>query len=237
MHDINDPQPQPTLVDLETQAVAVRSEMAAIKIEDQPSYDLAVEKRTSAVKWLKDADAFFDPSIADAHALHKKLIGQKKTVCGPVQTTIEVINKELIRYDREQEQKRLARQRELDEQARKEAEEQKLADAIHMEDQGADAETVEAVLSEPVHAMAPVVAAPTYQKSAAVVYRDNWNGECFDLSAVVKAAAKGNKTAMGLLMINQSALTQMARAMKETLADAVPGCRAVNNKVIATGRG
>lgn len=232
------PQTQiPSLIDLETQAVAVRSEMAAIRIENQPTYDLACEKRTAAVQWLKGADAFFDKPIADAHSLHKSLIAQKKTVCGPVQTTIESINRELLRYDREQEQIRLAKQRELDEQARKEAEAQIIEDAIHMESQGADAETVDAVLSEPVQAVtAPVMAAPTYQKSNQVTYRDNWGGECFDLPAVVKAAAKGNKTAMGLLQINQAALTQMARAMKETLLDAVPGCRAVNNKVVATGR-
>ncbi len=181
-------------------------------------------------------NTIFDPIIAKAHAAHSEAIKQKRLVCGPVEMTIQNINRELLRFDQEQERIRRDEQRKLEEQARKEAEEQRLADAIHMEDQGANEETVEAVLQAPVAPVVAPVAPPTYEKSKAVTYRDNWSGECFDLHALVKAAAK-DKSKLALLQINQPALTQMARAMKETLADAYPGCRAVNNPVIATGRG
>lgn len=224
------------LVELEQEAVSVRSSMTAITITNQDTYNLAVEKRTEAANWLKNAKAFFKGMKDPAYAAWKKICSNENEVCDPVEKTISMINGELVRYDREQERLRQEHQRKLDEQARKEAEEQKLADAIHLENQGVSPETVNAILSEPTPMQAPVMAAPTYQKSNQVIYRDNWQGQCDDLSAVVKAAAKGNKTAMGLLQINQPALNQMARAMKETLADAVPGCRAVNNRTIATGR-
>lgn len=227
----------PDLITLEQQAVTVRSDMTSIQIVDQPSYNKAVEARVAAVAWLKKAEEFFDPSIADAHALHKKLIGQKKAVCGPVDDTIKAINSELVRYDNEQERLRREEQRRLDEEAARLAREQILEDAVHAETMGADEETIAAVLEQPVAVTAPVVAAPTYQKSAAVTYRETWSGECTNLLETVKAAAKGNKTALGLLQINQPALNAMARAMKQTLADAVPGCRAVSQKQVATGRG
>lgn len=227
-------QTTPTLVDIEQQAITIRQEMSTLVITDQPSYDLAVDKRTAATNWLKNAEEFFDPAISDAHRLHAKLLAQKKSVVEPTQTAIRRINSALIDWDREQERLRLQRQREIEEQARKEAEEQRLADAIQMEEQGAPAEVVEAMIEAPIVSHTPVVAAPTYEKSKSVVYRDNWGGTCDDLFALVKAVAK-DKSKLGLLQVNQPALNQMARALKDNFA--IPGCRAVNNKIAATGRG
>lgn len=227
---------QPSLIDMEQAALSVRNEMQAIRITDQTSYNLAVDARTRAAHWLKDAKAWFKGMKDPAYAAWKKICDNEKSVCDLVESTVKQINAELIRYDNEQERIRREEQRRIDEEARKEAEAQRLADAVHLESQGATPEVVEAMLDTPIVAPAAIVAAPTYEKSSAVTYRDNWQGECFDLHALVKAAAK-DKSKLALLQINQPALTQMARAMKETLAEAYPGCRAVNNRTIATGRG
>lgn len=159
----------PSLVELEQQAISVRSEMSAIAITDQPSYDVAVEKRTAAVAWLKKAEAFFDPSIADAHALHKKLLGQKKSVCEPVEGTIKSINRELIRFDEEQARKRREEQRRLEEEARRKAEEERIAQAEQMQAAGAEEEVIDAVLEAPVVVTEISVAEPTYEKSKEVI--------------------------------------------------------------------
>lgn len=226
---------QPTLVDLEQQAVSVRSEMAAVVISDQPSYDIAVEKRTAAVTWLKGAEAFFDPSIADAHALHKKLLLQKKTVCEPVEMTIRTINRELIRFDEEQARIRREEQRRLEEEARRKAEEERLAQAEQLQAAGADEDVVDAFIDAPVQVTEIAVAQPTYEKSGAVVLRDNWGAEVFDLHKLVQAIAK-DKSKLNLIQANMPALNSMAKALKETMADAVPGCRAINSRVAASGR-
>jgi hypothetical protein len=225
---------EPTLIDLEQQAISVRSAMAEIAIADQSTYNLAVEKRTAAVTWLKGAETFFDPSIADAHALHKKLLAQKKTVCEPVEMTIRTINRELLRFDEEQARIRREEQRRLEDESRRKAEEERLAQAEQMQAEGADEEVIDAVLEAPVQVTEMVIARPTYEKSKEVIYRDNYSGECFDLLALVKAIAK-DKSLIGLVQVNQTALNQMAKALKETMS--IPGCRPVNNKVVATGRG
>ena len=52
--------PQPSLVDIESEAITIRQEMAALQILDQPSYDYAVLKRTEAVQWLNTEDSYVE---------------------------------------------------------------------------------------------------------------------------------------------------------------------------------
>lgn len=222
-----------SLVNFEQEGLMIRSELA-IEIVDQESYNLAVEKRTLASNWLKNARTWFKGMKDPAHAAWKKICTNENTVCDPVEAQVKAINTALVRFDAEQEQKRRAEQLRLQEEARKQAEEERIAQAAEMESQGVDKETIDAVLDAPIQHIAPVVAAPTYEKSKQVVYRDNWSGECVDLFELVKAVAK-DKTKIGLLQVNQQALNKMAQALKETMV--IPGCRAVNNKVVATGRG
>lgn len=221
------------LIEIEQEAISIREEIQDLVITDQPSYDLAVERRTAAVKWLKNAEAFFKPPIEDAHRLHKKLIAQMNAVINPTQSAITKINSALIAWDREQEKLRLQKQREAEEAARKEAEERRLAEALAMEAAGMEAESVQQMLDTPIKDIAPVVAEATYEKSSAVIYRDNWDGVCDDLWKLVKAAAK-DKSKLALLQINQQALRQMAKSLKELMD--IPGCRAVNKSAIASGR-
>lgn len=223
-----------TLVDLEQEAITVRTEIAALIITDQTSYDLAVEKRTAAKGWLKTAEEWFDGIQKPAYDAYKNILNQRKLVCEPTEAAIKKINSALLVFDQEQDRLRREEQRRLDEQARQKAEDERIQQAAQMESQGVDVETLNAVLDAPLEVVSRPVAAPTYEKSGAVVYRDNWSGECFDLLALVKAVAK-DKSKIGLLQINQSALNQMAKALKDSMA--VPGCRAVNNKVVASGRG
>lgn len=61
-----------------------------------------------------------------------------------------------------------------------------------------------------------------------VSYRDNWRAEVTDLLALVKAVAAG-KITLDALMPNEVWLNVQARALKNSLA--VPGVRAVNNRV------
>ncbi len=214
--------------------LTVRSEMAAITITDQDSYNIAVEKRTAAASWLKNAKTWFEGMKKPAHEAWKRICDNEKTVCDPVEQQVRSINAALLGWDQEQERLRRVEQQRLEAEARAKAEEERLAQVAEMESQGVDAETVNAVLDAPVQVTEIAVAAPTYEKSSAVVYRDNWSGECFDLFKLVQAVAK-DKSKIGLLQVNGTALNQMAKALKESMS--IPGCRPVNNKVVATGRG
>lgn len=223
-----------TLVGLEQEAVSVRSEISALTITDQASYDHAVEKRTAASGWLKNAREFFKGMKDPAYAAWKKICSNENLVCDPVESTIKHINGELIRFDNEQARLRREEQTRLDREARERAEAERIAQAEEMKANGADEETVDAILEAPLQITEMVAAEPTYEKSKAVVYRDNWGGECFDLFKLVQAVAK-DRSKIGLLQVNQPALNQMAKALKESMA--IPGCRPINNKVVATGRG
>lgn len=223
-----------SIIDAESQAIELNQQLTAIVITGQLSYDVAVEARTKSKNWLKSANDWFDSIQKPAYETYKGILDKRKQVCDPVDRQVAAINRALINFDAEQERIRRREQWELEERARKEAEAQKLADAVHLEETGADEETVEAVLSAPVQVTAPMVAAPTYERSSAVVYKDNWGGEVTDLWALIKAVAK-DKSKINLLQVNQPALNQLAKALKETMS--IPGVRPVNNKVVATGRG
>lgn len=223
-----------SLVSLEQEAITVRNEMAAITVTDQLTYDEAVEKRTAAASWLKNAREFFKGMKDPAYAAWKKICSNENLVCDPVDSTVKQINRALLQFDQEQERLRREAQRRLEDEARQRAEEERLVQAAQMEAEGVDEETLNAVLDAPMQITEIAVAAPTYERSNHVQYRDNWGGECFDLLKLVQFVAK-NKQHINLVQINQSALTQLARALKESMD--IPGIRSVNNKVVATGRG
>lgn len=219
-----------TMVELETEAIAVRGQMEAVKITDQQTYDTAVEMLTTASNWLKNAREFFKGMKDPAYAAWKKICSNENLVCDPTETGIKQIKSEIVRWDAEQERERLAEQRRLEEVARKQAEDERLAEAIQMEAQGASQEVIAEVMEAPVVVREIVVAERTYEKSAAVIYRDNWGGSCDDLFKLVQFVAK-NKQHLNLLSANGPALNQLAKALKENMQ--IPGCRAVNSRVIA----
>ncbi len=224
----------PSLVELEQEALTVKNEMAAISIVDQESYNDAVLKRTQADKWLRNARDFFKGMKDPAYAAWKKICANENLVCDPVEAVKKQLNRALLDWDYEQQQKQRQAQLELEAEARRKAENERIAQAEQMKAEGATEETIDAVLDTPVQVTEIAVAAPTYEASKAVIYKDNWGGVCDDLFKLVQAVAK-DKSKIGLLMVNQPALNQMAKALKESMS--IPGCRPVNNRIAATGRG
>ena len=98
--------------------------------------------------------------------------------------------------------------------------------------------------SETLAAEAPVIAAqivdnapliyipPT--KVAGVAMRENWKAECYDLKALVKAAAADERL-LPYLMANDKVIGQTARALKGSMQ--VPGVRVWNDPTVSgTGR-
>lgn len=108
----------------------------------------------------------------------------------------------------------------------KQAAESRLAEATALVD------TVQSQQSAISVAPTPVVSVSS-PKVSGIARKSTWRGECFDLQALVKAVAEG-KAPITLLELNTTALNQMAKAMKETLS--IPGCRAVEEKGIASSR-
>lgn len=222
------------LVGVETEAIELRNSLSAIAITDQLSYTRAVAARVEAKAWLKNAGEYFDGLVKPAYAAYKNLLDAKKKVIEPVENTVNTINRELLSWDQTQERLRRDAQVRLEQEARAKAEAARIQEAELLQAAGAGEEAIEELLEEPVIVTEMVAAPKTYEASKSVVYRDNYSGEVTDLKVLVKYIAK-NPSFINLIQVNQTAVNQLAKSMKETLA--IPGIKVVNNKVVASGRG
>ena len=199
----------------------------AMVITDQASYNAVVEMRTQ-LKALRDA-------IEQAHAEPKKLkhaawkaeVALESAELAPVQEVEGVLKAKTFAWDAAQEAARRAEQARLEAEARHRAEEEALAAAIEAEKAGAPAAEVEAVLAQPIIA-APVVAPKTYTPAPRMAGRESWSGRVTDLQALVRFVA-ANPAFGNLLMVNQTALNQLARSQKSMMK--IPGVEAIAQRV------
>ena len=219
-------------------ALAFPDQARAIRIMDAASYQQACEF-LKGVKALRDEIAdTFDPHIKRAFESHRALVKDKRDAEAPLAEAELIAKRALVTFDTEQERIRQEEQRRLQEQARRDAEERQLVEAIALEEEaqasGDASLAMEAAakLEEPVHVPA-VAVAPMTPKVSGIAYRETWGGRLTDIAAVIKYAA-ANPQFMGLLMINQPALNQLARSMKHQMR--IPGVEAVCTKDVAAGR-
>lgn len=223
-----------SIIQIESEGLELKKQLEVVKIDSQETYDAAVEARVAAKDWTKKATEFFDGLIKPAYVAYKNLLDNKKKVIEPVDQHIATINKALVDWDDEQEKLRRQEQERLAAEARKKEEEERLLQAIALEESGADKATIASLIEAPATFVPAPVAAPTYTASKAVIMRDHWTAEVTDLHALVKAVAK-DKSKLNLLSPNMPALNSLAKALKDTMV--VPGVRAVNNRIAASGRG
>lgn len=183
----------------------------------------------------KKIAAFFRPNIDSAHALHKSLLAQMKTVDDkPAQ--IEAKCKTLLNaWSQEQERLRRAEQERLDREAREKAmaEARKAEEAAREAAAKAKAEGDKAAAAEAARQAAaaakeakaiesgkiPVVSTMTAvaPKVDGVTPVDVWHAECADMKALMKAVISGVAPA-SMVSFNQSEADKMARATKGTMA-------------------
>jgi len=210
----------------EAESLQLHSQALGIRIVDQDSYNAAVEAGKSAAGFIKRWKEWIQHPYDIVYGTYQRILQTKKAIEGPAEEAKRHCGNEILRWDREQEQARLAEQRRREEQQRQQEEERKLVAAAEAEQAGASEETVQQIVKQQSTAPKPTVA-PTYQKAAGTSVRANWSGEVTDFKLLVKAAAKDAKL-LSLLEINQPALNAMARIHEATLCDVVPGTRGVN---------
>jgi len=216
--------------DLEISALAVRDEVTVLKIVDQATYDLAADKFRAAANIEKQIKDHHAPLKKKAHEAHKAICDAETKLLKPVIEAKTFLSRIIGEWDTEQERIRQAEQRRLEEEARRLADEEALESAIDAEQNGADAEEIEAVLSSSAPVQ-KVTAAPTYNKSVST--RENWSAQVISLRELVKAAA-ANPAYLCYLQPNESVLNAAARSQKNVFA--VPGCKAVFQRNAIRGR-
>lgn len=144
---------------------------------------LAKDRENAGEKLYRD-------SIDDAHKTHKGLVSKLKSFVGPSQEVRRIAKGKMYEWDQAQEKERARKERELQDQAKKLAEERVLADAELAERAGDHAEA-EAILTAPIDAVA--VCLPKSTPKAATIIR-----KIPDLEKIRRAVDQGVREITGV---------------------------------------
>lgn len=238
----------PVIQEVEQQASALVTQARALAVVDTESYQRAGLLRHAIKLYLKKVAEVCDPVIEATRKARDAALKQKKDLEGPAVEVDRVLMSRMVDHD--QAQKARAREAELAVQRERErleaearakasvertrleaaAEERMVADALEAEARG-DTEAAATIMAtppapvlvvpEPIFVPLPQIEVP---KAEGISTREVWKAEVVDLSSLVAAVASGRQPAI-LLLPNQVALNQMARAQKHMLA--IPGVKAV----------
>jgi hypothetical protein len=219
-------------VDLETRALTLADEAREWRITDQQTYKTAAERLLAVAALRREIIAHHEPVMRATHQAWQRAIEAERKMLDPV-TEAEGIYKDKI-TDYTAEQRRL----EAEAQAAAEAEARRLAEQIRekeleqAEAEGATGEEIASMIAEPLPVTIPKPQR-AFQPARGITTATSWYGEVTSLEALIKAVAE-NKASTNLLMPNQVAIGELARATRGTLE--VPGIRFFKQSVVRAGR-
>ena len=208
-------------IDLESQALAIVAQGKALTITSPESYQGAwdfLKQLKSMQKAWEDHNA---PVVAAAHAAWKAAVAARDKLLTPFGEAERFVKGLIYEYDKAQEAKRQADEKRLQDDATLAAAEQ----AQH----AGDHQQAEALLNGQ-EAVPPVILRSTTPKVAGGSVRETWKARVVSFDQLIRAVSDG-KAPTTLLMVNQSALDQYAKAVKQSFH--VPGCQAYTEGVVS----
>ena len=223
---------EPAVMRLKEQTSTVADQAKALEVTDQRSYDLAADRLLGIADLRREIVAHHEPIKRSAHAAWLQVIAAEKKLLEPVAEAERLYKVKIAAYDAEQ--RRLAEEARAraEAEARRLAEEQRERDLEQAEAQGADAEEIQAMCDAPlVVEHAPVET--TFQPARGVSVASTWKGDVTSLETLVRAIVAG-KANISLVMANETAINQLARATRGTLQ--VPGIRFYSQPMVRAGR-
>ncbi len=158
---------------IEERAGALAEAGHALEVTDALSYEAAAELLLEVQAYRKRVADTFDPIISKAHGAHKEALAQKKKHEGPAITAATTIKGRMLTWQRAEQKRADEEARAAEAEAQRQAEEEQLAAAAAAEEAG-DAETAEAIISEPP-VVAPVMARSAAPKVAGITVRKQWD--------------------------------------------------------------
>lgn len=224
-----------------SKALTITDKAKALTITTDADQQMAGEMLKAINGLQGEIDATFDPIIKAAHEGHKVAISQKKKAEGPLVEAKAIINPKYAAYQRLQEVKRQEEvnrlRRVAEQQAREKAEEERLALAQRLAEQGKMDEAAE-VIDGPVY-VEPVKASQTYvapvAKVEGVSVRKTYYAEVYNFPELIRAVVAGKVPVMAI-QADQQFLDKQARAFKDTDMMGYPGVRVVDKDSVASGR-
>jgi hypothetical protein len=218
--------------DLETRAMTLAEQAKALKVIDQLSYDLAAERVLAVADLRREIAAHHEPIKRAAHAAWQGIIAAERKLLDPVVEAERIYKAAIATYEEEQRRLEAEARRLAEAEVRRQAEEQLEFVLEQAERDGADVEEIAAMINAPL-VVAPPRVEPTFQQAKGVSIAANWKGEVVSLEQLVKAIAAGQAN-IGLVTANETAINQLAKATRGTLA--VPGIRFFSAPVVRAGR-
>lgn len=144
------------LAKIETKGTTLEQQALALQIDSVEEYEDAAEFLMRIKTYEKEVHERCDPVCEDTHKAHKTATKQRADFLAPAKRAETAVKKKIVVWSTEQERIRQKEQDRLDAEAKKRAEDEKLAEAQEAEDMG-DTDLANEILDEPVTAMAPVV--------------------------------------------------------------------------------
>ena len=204
--------------------------VAAVRVTDQPSYDLATDMLLAIKTRQKKVTEFFAEMKSRAYNTWKEICARETQASAPLAEAERHLKTEISRFAIEQErirQAELARAREEAERQQAEALEREIETA---EREGASVQEIAAICEMPVAVPAPPPPAPTYTQNTAVSTRKTYKAEVVDIRALCAAIGAGTVPS-NYVTPNLTALNSRARADGATLS--IPGVRVVVETSVA----
>jgi hypothetical protein len=211
------------------QELTVVQQAAAMKVIDAESYGAATALLLKQIiPFRKRWAEYWSPLKKAAYDAHKAVLAKFNEGDEPAEKAEKAIKAEIRRWEDEQERIQREAQRQAQEEAEKLEAQQRMIDAVFAEEAGATAEEIDALVAAPPLAVAaPVV---TFERATGISTRDNFKCRVVDMKALCKAIGAG-KVPVNYVLPNEVVLNARARADRETLD--LPGCEAVNDKIVS----
>ncbi len=190
----------------------------ALVITTDEEYTAACAEIGAWAKFKGRVEAFFEDDTKRAYDLWKSLTGKRKTILDPVDQAMRIGSDKVTKYEQEKARVAAEAQRVREEAARKMENEQKLAEAIALQEAG-HADAAEAVLDEPVNV--PVMSAPAVPVVAGKQSRTYYKAKVVDLPALLKHIL-AHPEDQGLVEVSQAMLNKRAEYQKDNFK--LAGC-------------
>jgi hypothetical protein len=212
------------IAEVETLAVSMAEAVKGIVVRDAETLAIANQYSNDLYEAEKRIEEFFEPLVDAANKAHKALTQKRKELVDRVRIPRSIINGEIARYAREEQERRDREAETARRKAEKEEEDRRIAWAAEAEKDG-DHRAAEEILEKPV-SLPPAVAfgmPPVKQELSGISTFTVWQAEVVDFPALLLAVVEG-KAPEVLVMPNEKAIGNMVRTLQDKFV--YPGLRA-----------
>jgi hypothetical protein len=157
-------------------------------------------------------EAFAKPKSA-AYQAHQSICKLESSIRGPYKEAREIVEPRALKWYLDREALRLAEERRKQAEADKREEEERLAQALELEQQG-EVEAAEEILSTPAYTPPVTVAREQFIPKTSGAIKENWTARVTNLMALVRSVAEG-KTPIQAICANETFLNGRAREIKK----------------------